>query len=592
MMSFFQRRRRASLASLFAIVALSAVVTTAGQVPGKPAAPEPAGADVPVRGGSSVVALRAEPRTFNPVLALDAPSREILRPLHADLVHIDRATFAPVPELAERFTVSPDGRQLTITLRSGLRFSDGHPCTADDVVFSFQVYLDPKVASPQRELLIVGGEPVRVSRLDERRVSFMFAAPYGPAERLFDSVAILPRHALDAAYRAGTLADAWTLASPPAGMPGLGPFRLKEYVAGQHTILERNPYYWRKDAAGQPLPYLDRLVFLVITNEDAQVLRLKGGEIDVLGRLSPANAAAIEAAGDAVRVIDAGPSLEYNFLLFNLNAPPSAAPAPVTARRRWFADGAFRRAASLVVDRAAIARLVYRGRAVPIPVPLSPANRPWFDERLTVPARSVPQAREVLRAAGFSWTAEGALIDGARTPVQFTILAPSGNVPRQAMASIVADDLGRLGIKATVVPVEFRSLVERVTQTFDFDAALMGLASGAADPAADLNVWMSTGSTHLWRMDRRAPPLPWEQEIDRLMAAQLAARGVANRRRAFDQVLAIAARELPVVPLVSPHLLVAARATLANVKPSVIDTSALWNSEELYWRGGPPAGRR
>ncbi|MGE3841520.1 MAG: ABC transporter substrate-binding protein [Vicinamibacterales bacterium] len=576
---------------LLACCLLTALVVCSGVILARDGEQATSVAPAPSRGGTLVVALRAEPRTFNPITALDAPSREILRPLHADLVRIDRLTSVPEPALAESFTVSSDGRQLTVALRQGLRFSDGHACTADDVVFSFQVYLDPTVGSPIRDLLVVGGAPVRVARIDERRVSFTFAAPYGPAERLFDSIPILPRHVVEPVYRAGRLSEAWGLASS-ASLPGLGPFRLKEFVAGQYTLLERNPYYWRRDAAGQRFPYLDRLVFRVVTNEDALVLRLKAREIDLVGRVSPTQALGLESGGGAVRVVDAGPSLEFNFLLLNLNDPPAAAPVTVVARRRWFSDARFRNALSTVFDRAAMVRLAYRGRAVPIPVPLSPASRPWFDERIPVPTRSVAQAKERLRAAGYSWTTQGSLVDAAGTPVQFTILVASGNVPRQAMASIAADDLRRLGIRATVVPLEFRSLVERVTQTFDFDAAVMGLASGASDPAADMNVWLSTGTTHLWRMDQRSGPLPWEQEIDQLMATQLAAPVQADRKRAFDRVQAIAARELPVIPLVSPHLLAAVRDRVSNVSPSVLDTSVLWNSEALFWRGGAPEGRR
>ena len=458
-------------------------------------------------------------------------------------------------------------------------------------MFSFAVYLDEKVASPQRDLLVVNGKPVAVRKLDARRVSFEFSAPYAPAERLFDGVAILPKHVLGAALDAGTLGAEWPLASPPATLVGLGPFRVREVVPGQRIVLERNPYYWKRDARGQQLPYLDRLTFLIVGNEDAQVLRLKAGDIDILGRLSPNSATALTGASQEWRVIDGGPSLEYNFLLLNLNpVGPSADPSTAAARTLWM-DAKVRRAFSLAVDRAAIARLVYYGRATGIAVPVSPANRPWFNESLRPQARDLGAARLLLQQAGCALR-QGQLVDRDGRPVTFTIAVAASNAPRRQMATMVADDLKALGISVTVVPMEFRALVDRVTRSHEFEAALMGLASGDVDPAADLNVWRSSGATHLWRLDRTAPALPWEVEIDTLMAEQLVTRDAAVRKRLFDRVQAIAAAEVPVVALTSPHLLVGVRSGLANVHVSVLDVSALWNIDQVFWRGGPPASRR
>ena len=229
-------------------------------------------------GGRLVVAQRAEPKTLNPVTALDSASREVIHRMMADLVHINRATQRTEPALASSWTVSGGGRRYLLHLRRGLRFSDGHPFDADDVVFTFQVYLDEKVGSPQRDLLIVGGKPIAVRKQDAWTVAFEFAEPYAPAERLFDSLAVLPRHLLEAAWREGRLARAWTLNTPPAQIAGLGPFRMKEYVPGQRLVLERNPYYWKRDSRETPLPYLDQLVFLFVAGEDGQAMRFQAGK--------------------------------------------------------------------------------------------------------------------------------------------------------------------------------------------------------------------------------------------------------------------------------------------------------------------------
>src|SRR5580698_6777676 len=244
-------------------------------------------------GGRLVVALRSEPKTLNPALALDEPSRDVIRCLTADLIHINRGSLKTEPALAKSWSVSRDGRQYTLQLRHGVRFSDGEPFSADDVTFSFQVYLDDKVDSSQRDLLLVGGKPITVVKVNDFAVRFELAQPYAAAERLFDSIAILPRHLLQSGYRAGGLSQAWSLSLAPREFAGLGPFRLKEYVAGQRLVLERNPYYWKADRAGNQLPYLNEVVFLFVPSEDAQVIRFQSGDTDVLSRFSAENFAVL-----------------------------------------------------------------------------------------------------------------------------------------------------------------------------------------------------------------------------------------------------------------------------------------------------------
>src|SRR6202046_2452645 len=128
-------------------------------------------------GGRLVVALRSEPKTRNPCLAVDEPSRDVIRCLTADLIHINRGTLKTEPALAKSWSVSRDGRQYTLQLRRGVRFSDGEPCDADDVIFSCQVYLDEKIDSAQRDLLVVGGKPITVVKVDRYTVRFEMTQP-------------------------------------------------------------------------------------------------------------------------------------------------------------------------------------------------------------------------------------------------------------------------------------------------------------------------------------------------------------------------------------------------------------------------------
>jgi peptide/nickel transport system substrate-binding protein len=578
---------RARLMTAALLLAIAASVHPAAAA----TSPVPPGEDVLVvssagrHGGRLVVALRAEPRTLNPIFAADVASRDVIGRLSGDLVHINRSTQATESALAKSWTRSADGRVYTLTLRRGLRFSDGDAFDADDVVFTFKVLLDPAIAAPHRDLLVVGGKPLTVAKVDSHTVRLTLAEPYAAAERLFDSIAILPRHLLETAYAQGTLADAWSLKAPPASIAGLGPYRVKRYAAGQELVLERNPYYWKTDGTKRRLPYIDELVFLFAGNEDAQVIRFQAGESDVLSRASADNFLVLSKDQPAKKhqLRDLGPSLEYNFLVFNQNDLAGKNLPQVAAKQRWFGDVSFRRAVSLAIDRQGITRLVFKGRAVPLWGNVSPGNRLWVNTSIPRPARSVAQARELLKASGFSWRPDGALLDKHGQRVEFTIVISATSAQRTAMATLIQADLAELGMDVRVVPLEFRALLDRVFTTFDYDATIQGLGGGDADPNAEMTVWLSSGANHMWRLGQTTPATPWEAEIDRLMQLQLSTLDTGKRKAMYDRVQAIVAEQVPFIFLAAPHILVAARGDLGNFKPAVLDHYTLWNVDELYF---------
>ncbi len=299
-------------------------------------------------GGQLVVIERAEPRTLNPVTFIDAPSKDVIWRMMGDLIHVNRDTQQVEPALARAWVVSPDGRRFTLSLRRGVRFSDGHPFDADDVLFSFRVYLDEKVGSPLRDQLIVGGQPIAVRKVNPETVQVDMAEANAAAERLFDSVAMLPRHLLEQPYREGRLPAMWGLGTVAEGIAGLGPFRFKEHVPGQRIVLERNPFYWKRDREGTALPYLDRLVFIVIPTGDAQAIRFQSGEADITTRLSAANFSVLQRDQGQrnYELSDLGPGLDYTFLFFNQNAPAETASAATKRQLSWFRQLPFRQAAS------------------------------------------------------------------------------------------------------------------------------------------------------------------------------------------------------------------------------------------------------
>ncbi len=518
----------------------------------------------PPHGGTLHVVQRAEPKTFNPVIALDAPSRDILRRVHADLISIDRSTQQTTAALAESWKVSNDGRTYILKLRHGVRFSDGEPFTADDVVFSFQVYLDEKVASPQRDLLTIEDHPIECRKLDPLTVEFRLPQSYAAAERLFDSVAMLPKHRLERLWRAGTLRDAWTVATPAQEMAGLGPFRIKEYRPGERVVLERNPYYWKPS-----LPNLDAIEFRFLPDEDSQLARFVSGDIDILNRLNSKAIQYLQSKGASLS--DLGPGLEYNFLCFNLSAH--------SPKLDLFQKKEFRQALSLAVDRDAMARIIFNGRAVPLWGHVTPGNKLWYSAQLARPARNLDLARRLLKQAGVA----------DRTA--FSILVSASSPERIQMATMLQADWKEIGINVNVVTLEFRSMIERVTNTRQFDTAIMGLGGGDADPNAEMNVWLSSAGTHLWNPGQSRPATNWEAEIDQLMRKQMVTGAYAERKKLYDRVQQIVADQVPMLFLVSPHVVVAERGNVGNFRPSILDHQTLWNAEELYLKGGTQSKR-
>lgn len=547
----------------------------------------PAAANIPGRpGGVLRVAQTGEPKTLNPLLAADQQTRDVIYAMSADLVHINRATQRTEPALAKSWSRTPDGRHYTLVLRDGLRFSDGTSLTADDVVFSFRLYLDPAVNSPQRDLLVLNGNPISVVKVSASSVRFDLPAAYGPGERLFDFFWIVPRHKLEKAYAEGRIAQMWSLGASPADFATAGPFRLKQYLPGQRLSLERNPYYWKKDEAGKPLPYLDRLELVFTADQNAQLLRLMAGEVDAAGKLRAEDFTRLRAMPE-LQARDAGPGLEYNFVFFNWNAPQP--------HSTWFRNLGFRQAVAHAIDREAMVRLVYQGYGSALSSQVTEGNRLWRAPKLATYPRDPARAEQLLREAGFRRDASGgALRDGGGRPVEFTVLVSASNLLRRKIATLIQDDLQRLGIRAQVTPIEFGAMMDAVLNTRKFDAAVWGMASGDADPNSEMNVWTSTGSLHVWNLKRgggadpRLPLEAWETEIDRLMQEQMTATRTEARKAAYDRVQFLLSERLPVVFLAGPHVLATARRGLGNFQPAIIEPVLLWNCDRLFWQTPRP----
>ena len=194
------------------------------------------------------------------------------------------------------------------------------------------------------------------------------------------------------------------------------------------------------------------------------------------------------------------------------------------------------------------------------------------------------KARQILAADGFKWSHDGALRDPQGRPVEFSILTSNNNPERLQMATLIQADLKQIGMRVNVVPLEFRSLVERVQTTREYEGCILSLASPDADPNPDMSVWLSSGGNHLWNPEQKTPATPWEAEIDapdaqpdghpRLCGTQTDVRpGAGDHRR---EPAASAAGQ--------SHLLAGAKRDLANFQPALIEPYTLWNVDRLFWR--------
>jgi peptide/nickel transport system substrate-binding protein len=248
----------------------------------------------------------------------------------------------------------------------------------------------------------------------------------------------------------------------------------------------------------------------------------------------------------------------------------------------------FRQAVSAAVDRDAMVRIAYAGRAAPIAIPVPAGNKLWLNPATQAPARSTEKARKILATDGFKWGGNGDLLDPTGKPVGFSILVSNSNPERQQMAAIIQDDLKQIGIKVNIVPLEFNSILVRVQGTRDFDTAMLALSCTDADPNPDMVMWLSSGGHHLWNVKQPKPATAWEAEIDKLMREQIVTHDYAKRKKLFDRVQEIMADQQPMMGLVTPHVLVGARKDLANFRPAVLEPSTLWNIEQLYWRSPRP----
>jgi peptide/nickel transport system substrate-binding protein len=511
--------------------------------------------------------IRHDPKTFDPLL-VDEESGETVRYLTGGvLIRLNRATQQLEPELATAWKIAAGGRRITFTLRENVRFSDGTALTTRDVAATLARMMDPAIHSPVGDSFRASNGPARVHEHRPNQVSIEFASAIAGLERLFDQIVI-------------TRAD-----KPDSREAVLGPFRVAEHRSGSHLLLQRNPNYWRRDARGRAMPYLDSVRLDIQGNRDIEMLRFQRRELHMISKL---DAIAFEQlkAGSPAAAVDAGPSFDNEMIWFN---QVQRAPLP-DYKKAWFRSQIFRRAISGAINRQDLVRLVYRGHAQPAAGPFSEANRLWFNPAVKPHAYASEESLRQLQRAGFRQKG-GRLYDSSGNLVEFSLITNSGNKARSRIAALVQQDLAKIGVRLNVVTLDFPALIERISKTYAYEACLLGLVNVDTDPNAQMNVWLSSAANHQWNPRQKAPETLWEAELDRLMQSQASSLSYEKRRQSFNRVQEIISEQVPFIYLVTKNALAAVDPRLKNVSPSPLTPQLLWNVHKLTFGDAVRAGR-
>jgi len=501
--------------------------------------------------------LHGEPKTFNPILVDDEASENIRYLTGGVLTRVNREIQALEPGLAESWQVSRDGRKITFHLRKGVYFSDGTPFSSEDVAYTMRLLMDPQTHSATADAFRSGEGAVDVQTPSPEAAVITFPAPVAGLDRLFDQVAIL------------------SAKSPQKEMSVLGPYYVSEYKAGSYVLLRRNPNYWKHDAEHHPLPYIETLRLDIQRNRDIELLRFRRGELQLINRLDAEQYDRLQKEDPGV-ARNAGTGLDGEEMWFN----QVAASTMPDYKKTWFQAAAFRQAVSMAINRADLARVVFDGYATPAFGPVSPSNHFWFNTSLASPRHDPQGALQILSRAGFRLEG-GSLKDSGGHAVEFTVITNSGNAAREKMAAMIQQDLSQIGISMKVVTLDFPSLIERITRSFDYEACILGLVNTDLDPNGQLTVWLSSGENHQWNPNQKAPATPWEAEIDSLMREQASNPNEKVRKAKFDRVQEIVAEQQPFIYLVNKNVLCAISSQVIGASPVVLSPQAFWNIESL-----------
>jgi peptide/nickel transport system substrate-binding protein len=469
-----------------------------------------------------------------------------------------------------------------IKLKPNVRFSDGTPLTADDVVFSLAAAYDP--ASAIADSLQIAGKKLRANVMDPSTVALMFPSVFSPGLRILDAMPILPKHKLEAALASGRFATALSVTTPVSEIVGLGPFVIADYRPGERLVFARNDHYFRTDDRGTRLPYLDRIVVEIVPDQDAQVLKLEAGDMDTeAAEIRPEDYAPLKRAAErgSLQIVDVGAAVDPDGLWINLR-PGAFDRDP---RRSWIQRDELRQAISAAVDRQSFADTVFLGAATPVYGPVTPSNKKWYSEEVPRPAHDVARAKQLLSEIGLvDRNHDGLVEDASGTPARVTLLTMKGQTALERGADVIASELKKIGLTVDVARLEGNALIQTFVSGKDYDAVYFHLTTTSTDPLLNADFWSSSGDAHIWNPGQKSPSTEWERQIDELMVRSASALDDASRKTAFLEVQKIFAAHQPMVYFAVPRVLVAASMRMINVAPAISRPQLLWAADTIAVR--------
>lgn len=544
-----------------------------------------------------VQSVLSDPKTFNPALSQESPN--IFGLTLEGLVTENGLTGEIEPALAKSWEISPDKQRIVFNLREGLKWSDGAPLTADDVVFTYNdIYMNEAIPTDARDVLRIGESRAlpKVRKLDDLRIEFTTPEPFAPFLRT-TGLSILPAHALQESVKAKDqngkpqFLNIWGIDTPADKIIVNGPYKLENYATSERIIFRRNPNYWRKDAQGNPQPYIERVIWQIVENTDTSLLQFRSGGLDSVG-VSPDYFSLLkqEEKRSKFNIYNGGPASGTIFISFNLNkGSRKGSPLVDPIKSRWFNNVKFRQAVAYAIDRQRMINNIFRGLGDLQNSPLS-VQSPYYlspKEGLKVYDFNLEKAKNLLREAGFKYNSQGQLFDAEGNRVRFTLITNAGNKIREAMGSQVKQDLAEIGIQVDFNPIAFSLLVDKLSTTYEWECYLLGL-TGGVEPNDGANVVSPEGQLHSFNQKppQGQPPIQgrevydWEQKIGDLYIQAARELDEAKRKAIYAETQQIAQEYLPCIYLVNSLAMTAVRDRVSGVKYSALG-GAFWNIHEL-----------
>ncbi|MBD5402750.1 ABC transporter substrate-binding protein [bacterium] len=533
------------------------------------------------------------PKTFNPFNSKDNTSATMAGIMYDGLLTTDPITGQPAPKLAKSYSISSDGKTYTIHLRRGITWSDGKPITADDVVFTWKDIIFAGLGDTStRDSIIIDGKLPTIRKIDNYTVEFVTPKSFAPFIRML-SASIAPKHFfLPAVQKGGAYFDSFlSTTTKPEDFVVSGAFKLKEYVAAQRVVFERNPNYYEINTRDEKLPYLDKIIYLIVGDLNNEVLKFEAKELDVIS-LQGAKVArykSLEPHSD-FKLYNLGPDTGTMYLSMNMNNRKDSNGKPYVniVKQKWFQDKNFRLAVDYAIDRKNMVLNIANGIGAPLYTPES-LNSIFLNKDLKPYDKNLEKSRSLLKKSGFYTDKNGKLYDKNNNRVEFDLYTNAGNTEREAIGVMVKQDLEELGMKVNFKPVEFNSLVNKLVSTFDWDMVIMGLTGSPLEPNGGKNVWLSDGRLHMF--NQRTPQegksgiLPWEKEIDYYFTQGALATKFEDRKKYYDKYQEIVYAEKPFVYIYSPIRIVALRNKFKNIYPSSL-SGITHNIEEIFVEKG------